>query len=396
MEARPKRKGKKSSKLLTYELETIASNRKPYKKQPKTSEHAAKTIEPLVPKLTIKFGKGPEGESSNTVVTSHEAKTPGKPGRKRKKAPSTSEDEDPAPTSKKSRDTDDEPYFPTDVEVDIDEDSESNDDDADGSQPQSPIKRQRKLPAKFADGDFDTDADLSSNKAAKFFETKKAEQKAAAARAKQEASKAGKKKRNRMPTAYTMWCNSYRTKLQAQFPGMSFAAMNKKLGEVWWSIPLKEKNQWNRKAKRLATHGTPKTEDSLKYLGSKAIASLQRNNCLSEQATPVKEPTATAPKHITAQTNLTPVYKVTQTEPMDVAAYLSVMGDALVAMGDDLTSYNGKPAESTLTVLLDALLSGMSALMCLTQQVPELDEGIHPQTHRQRMTDVAHFMPNLL
>ena len=65
--------------------------------------------------------------------------------------------------------------------------------------------------------------------------------------------------------------------------------------------------QWNRKAKRLATHGAPKTADSLKYLGTKAIASLQRNNCLPEQSSspkPAEEPEPTP------VTNLNPVYKV--------------------------------------------------------------------------------------
>ena len=44
----------------------------------------------------------------------------------------------------------------------------------------------------FADDVLDFEADLVSNKAAKFFETKKAEQKAATALAKQEASKSEK------------------------------------------------------------------------------------------------------------------------------------------------------------------------------------------------------------
>ena len=52
--------------------------------------------------------------------------------------------------------------------------------------------------------------------------------------------------------------------------------------------------------------------------------------------------------------------------------------------------------EGSLTLLLDSFLVGVSSLMCLTQQVPELDEGIDPDTHRKRMADVAQFIPNVI
>jgi len=47
-------------------------------------------------------------------------------------------------------------------------------------------------------------------------------------------------------------------------------------------------------------------------------------------------------------------------------------------------------------MLLDSFLSGVSSLLALTQQVPELDGDIEAATHQQRMADVAHFIPNLL
>ena len=66
--------------------------------------------------------------------------------------------------------------------------------------------------------------------------------------------------------------------------------------------------QWKRKAKRLATHGAPKNNagaESLKYLGSKAIASLKRNN-LPIPATSGKQPAKSV-------TSAPPVFKVSGT-----------------------------------------------------------------------------------
>lgn len=57
----------------------------------------------------------------------------------------------------------------------------------------------------FAADDYDIDTDLHSiNKAAKFFETKKAEAKAATAIAKHEASKSGKKVSGRLNLEYSL------------------------------------------------------------------------------------------------------------------------------------------------------------------------------------------------
>lgn len=46
-------------------------------------------------------------------------------------------------------------------------------------------------------------------------------------------------------------------------------------------------------------------------------------------------------------------------------------------------------------MLLDSLLCGVSTLMCLTQQVPELDGDTDPETHRQRQADIASFIPHM-
>lgn len=48
----------------------------------------------------------------------------------------------------------------------------------------------------------------------------------------------------------------------------------------------------------------------------------------------------------------------------------------------------------TVDTLLDTFLCGTSALMCLTQQVVELDGDTDPATHRKRMDDISYYIPD--
>lgn len=416
MEARSKRVPKKSAKLLSYEQNSKSFNKKRQKTKPGVTD-AAPTFQdpPAVPKLKIKLSEcnPPLRKSKTLKKDKHKHEKDIAATSKHKKHGKRKAELEAAEASKELADKNlqesikELPLIPNDIEIDADDYdnydplmSQTGDSVADSSESTENVMMEepdtiesnphmRTLTTKLAEEETDTDNDMHNNKAAKFFETKKAEQKAASALSKEKAAKSGAKaKRNRMPTAYTMWCNSYRAKLQAQCPGMRFGAMNKKLGEVWWSIPLKEKNQWKRRAKRLATHGAPKNLDSMKYLGSKAIVSLQRNNI---PITPVAKS-----EPVSRLANVpTPVYKITQTEPIDIAAYLQVMGDSLFTIGTGLAKRGDAKVQGSLTMLLDSFLSGVSSLLALTQQVPELDGDIEAATHQQRMADVAHFIPNL-
>lgn len=89
------------------------------------------------------------------------------------------------------------------------------------------------------------------------------------------------------------------------------------------------------------------------------------------------------------------LYKVTGTQPVDVAAHLELLGESLRIIGERLKEHEGQIAVSgSLSVLLDSLLCALGPLMCLTQQVPELD-SCPPEQLAQTLDNIAYIMPGL-
>lgn len=88
-------------------------------------------------------------------------------------------------------------------------------------------------------------------------------------------------------------------------------------------------------------------------------------------------------------------FKVTNLEPLDVAAHLSLLGDSLVAIGEKLMKHDGKVAVSGgISLMLDSLLCAFVPLLCLTQQVPELRLP-DPKILNKTLENVSYFMPGL-
>lgn len=109
------------------------------------------------------------------------------------------------------------------------------------------------------------------------------------------------------------------------------------------------------------------------------------------------------------------IYKVTGIKPIDVAAHLKLLGESLTIIGERLKEhevllsscrkinrlYNfilqGQIAVSgSLSVLLDSLLCALGPLLCLTQQIPELQENCcTPAQLSSTLDNVAFIMPGL-
>merc|ERR1711997_266243 len=80
-------------------------------------------------------------------------------------------------------------------------------------------------------------------------------------------------------------------------------------------------------------------------------------------------------------------------DPMEIAAHLKLLGESLSTIGERLCEHEGQIAVSgSLSVLLDSLLCATAPLLCLTQQVPELD-GIPPDTLQKILDNIAYIMP---
>eukprot|EP00090_Calanus_glacialis_P042854 TRINITY_DN75953_c0_g1_i1.p1 TRINITY_DN75953_c0_g1~~TRINITY_DN75953_c0_g1_i1.p1 ORF type:complete len:358 (-),score=116.30 TRINITY_DN75953_c0_g1_i1:191-1264(-) len=185
-------------------------------------------------------------------------------------------------------------------------------------------------------------------------------------------------------TAYMLWAKHIRASLLVSQPDMDFARISKRLGELWSAVPSTEKYNWKRRAKRLANRGP--TAKGL--LGSTKSTVLITKSRLSAPPAVVQSVTK-------ARSSTDTSYRVTGTQPIDVAAHLTLLGESLSIIGERLTEHEGQIAVSgSLSVLLDSLLCAMGPLLCLTQRVPQLN-GANPATLNQILDNVAYIMPGL-
>ncbi|XP_011153692.1 HMG box-containing protein 4 isoform X6 [Harpegnathos saltator] len=220
-------------------------------------------------------------------------------------------------------------------------------------------------------------------------------------------------------TAYMLWAKKIRQELLEQSPYMDFAAISKRLGELWATVPHLEKYNWRRRAKRLAAkpHSLPTSKDepiwkmpppaSRKKFINK-IGNGKETKPASTKKTiqlgvpsvvgniPVSPPANRTGKDMVNEPVIgTGMYKVIGTQPIDVAAHLKLLGESLTIIGERLKEHDGQIAVSgSLSVLLDSLLCALGPLVCLTQQVSETN-GAKPETLSQMLDNIAYLMPGL-
>ncbi|XP_070525303.1 HMG box-containing protein 4 isoform X5 [Cardiocondyla obscurior] len=220
-------------------------------------------------------------------------------------------------------------------------------------------------------------------------------------------------------TAYMLWAKKIRQELLEQSPYMDFAAISKRLGELWATVPHLEKYNWRRRAKRLAAkpHSLPASKDesiwkmpppaSRKKFINK-IGNGKETKPASAKKTiqlgvpsvvgnvPVSPPSNRTNKDLVNEPVIgTGMYKVVGTQPIDVAAHLKLLGESLTIIGERLKEHDGQIAVSgSLSVLLDSLLCALGPLICLTQQLPETN-GAKPETLSKMLDNIAYLMPGL-
>lgn len=228
--------------------------------------------------------------------------------------------------------------------------------------------------------------------------------------------KGPKEKKRKRLTAYTMWCNSVRYKVLNENPGIDFAQLSRRLGEIWQSVPAKDKMAWKRKAKREARKllgkgllittgkGGGSSQSQTSVSGAQAIPSS------STTPPPIYHPPIRhhSGKHHSSNNSTATVSaaklqedqsgspsKMLGIDPIDTAAHLKLVGDSLSIIGIRLQEHRGLIAvQGSLSVLLDSLLCAVGPLMCLTTQVPELN-GCSAKTHTRVLDNIAYIMPGL-
>ncbi|NXT26343.1 HMGX4 protein, partial [Syrrhaptes paradoxus] len=169
-------------------------------------------------------------------------------------------------------------------------------------------------------------------------------------------------------SAYQVFCKEYRTTILSEHPGIDFGELSKKLAEVWKQLPEKDKLIWKQKAQYLQ-HKQNKAE----------ATTVKRKASSSDGAPKIKaSPTGVISPHKKSPTSTVVVSsspaKAPETDPIDVAAHLQLLGESLSLIGHRLQETEGMVAVSgSLSVLLDSIICALGPLTCLTAQLPELN-----------------------
>ncbi|NWJ01686.1 HMGX4 protein, partial [Crypturellus undulatus] len=188
-------------------------------------------------------------------------------------------------------------------------------------------------------------------------------------------------------SAYQVFCKEYRTTIVSDHPGIDFGELSKKLAEVWKQLPDKDKLIWKQKAQYLQ-HKQNKAE----------ATTVKRKASSSDGAPKVKaSPTGALSPHKKSPTSTVVVpaspVKLPETEPIDVAAHLQLLGESLSLIGHRLQETEGMVAVSgSLSVLLDSIICALGPLVCLTTQLPELN-SCPKQVLSNTLDNIAYIMP---
>uniref|UniRef100_A0A0B7BJ32 HMG box domain-containing protein n=1 Tax=Arion vulgaris TaxID=1028688 RepID=A0A0B7BJ32_9EUPU len=200
----------------------------------------------------------------------------------------------------------------------------------------------------------------------------------------------------RAPTAYMLFCNTHRPTIVNENPGIEFAGISRKLGEMWQTLSNKQKLQWRRKAQRRRKKGSNLISTGKASREPGAAALISTSSVQSNLSPRLKLSTLMQKAHRSSpeDTPQSPT-KNFSIEPIDVAAHLKLLGESLSIIGMRLQEHKGMIAvQGSLSVLLDSLLCACGPLLCLTQQVPSMD-GCSPLVHGQTLDSVAYVMPGL-
>ncbi|XP_054168054.1 HMG box-containing protein 4-like [Oppia nitens] len=193
------------------------------------------------------------------------------------------------------------------------------------------------------------------------------------------------KPKKKVITAYMLWSKEHRSKIQQQCPDLDFADVSRKLGEIWKSMPDKEKVGWKRKAQKLVTKGSsiistgkPKVLTQFSKLNHSTNNSLVYNN-----------------DDYAGYTSIEDMWQPISTKPIDVSSHLTLLGESLTTIGQRLKEHSGQIAVSgSLSVLLDSTLCAIGPLLCLTQLDPILD-GCPQDIHKKTLDNIAYIMPGI-
>ncbi|XP_058804989.1 HMG box-containing protein 4-like [Phymastichus coffea] len=205
-------------------------------------------------------------------------------------------------------------------------------------------------------------------------------------------------------TAYMLWSKEMRQQLLQESPSMDFTAISKRLGELWATVPNMEKYNWSNRAKRLSEkiNGLTPTKKFISKANPTKTLSPDSPKKKSEGILQL-DAKKMSPSQIVRNSKDAirdpskemKIFRAVELQPIDVAAYLKLLGESLTVIGERLKEHNGQITVSgSLSVLLDSLLCALGSLMCLTQQVPAIGTQ-NSNSLSKTLENIAYIMPGL-
>nr|AAI69998.1 HMG2L1 protein [Xenopus laevis] len=190
-------------------------------------------------------------------------------------------------------------------------------------------------------------------------------------------------------SAYQVFSKEYRVSIIAEHPGIDFGELSKKLAEVWKQLPEKDKLVWKQKAQYLQHKQNKAEATTVKRKSSSSESAPKSKGSSSGLVSPNKKSPTSVASFSTSPA------KVPDTEPIDVAAHLQLLGESLSLIGHRLQETEGMVAVSgSLSVLLDSILCALGPLVCLTSHVPQLN-ACPKQILSNTLDNIAYVMPGL-
>ncbi|KMZ08579.1 uncharacterized protein Dsimw501_GD16162 [Drosophila simulans] len=232
-------------------------------------------------------------------------------------------------------------------------------------------------------------------------------------------------------TAYSLWAKEAR---QKELQDLDFTSATRRLSELWANVSNRDKNTWRRKAKieasraktrdrtaangatQPASNGGTALADATQHetiFQNRATTSRTRKLAADRQQSSIeaaglraasKSAAKPAPAHTDADVSgrtggqlKQEELQKTSIEVIDAAAHLKLLGESLTVIGERLKKHNGYVALSgSLSVLLDSLLCAMGPLLCMTTQIPGMENNVQLSKNlADTLDNIAYVMPGL-
>lgn len=157
----------------------------------------------------------------------------------------------------------------------------------------------------------------------------------------------GEKPKKKNMSAYQVFCKEYRVTIVADHPGIDFGELSKKLAEVWKQLPEKDKLIWKQKAQYLQHKQNKAEATTVKRKASSSEGSMKMKASAAGVLSPQKKSPPT--------TMLLPASpaKAPETEPIDVAAHLQLLGESLSLIGHRLQETEVRTVSSMAPVVIE-------------------------------------------